>query len=216
MADDVPWAYHSQPMANDFANRFHPSTTRRPTPRPKSGTRRKDKRFNAGSFLAGLLVGGACAAVGLNLPAVQPERRPTAGPTTANAPPKTVEFTFHETLPATNVEADPGDYEKHAGHGGSSKVNYLIQAAAFPVPEDADSLQARIAQMGLAARSDPTQLGPQTWFRVTVGPFDSQLKANRALTRLREMELDAFMIKQRLLDPDEGVTPSESPPTEPR
>jgi cell division septation protein DedD len=188
-------------MANDFANRLNPATTRRPKARPPSATRRKERRFSGSSFAWGLLIGGACMAVALNLPGLQPERPPTAAATAASAPPGSVTFEFDKDLRGAFVEADPGQYETDAGHDGSRPVSYLIQAASFPVAADADSLQAQLAQMGLAAQSVPAQLNAGTWFRVTVGPFDSQLKANRALTQLREIDLDAFMIKQRLPEP---------------
>jgi cell division protein FtsN len=202
MANNPSRAYHSQPMANDFANRLNPATTRRTKARPASRGKRRERRFSGSSFGAGLLIGGACMAVALNLWELEPERRPTAGATAETAPPESVTFEFDEDLRAAHVEADPGQYETDAGHGGSRRMSYLIQAASFTSAADAGSLQAQLEGLALPVRSEPVQLGARTWFRVTVGPFDSQLKANRALTQLREIDLDAFMIKQRLHDPD--------------
>ena len=35
-----------------------------------------------------------------------------------------------------------------------------------------------------------------SWYRVTVGPYDSQTEAARALTRLRQQDLRAIMLKR--------------------
>ena len=188
-------------MANDFANRLNPATTRRSTARPTYGPRRKDRRFSGSSFVSGLLVGGACMAVALHLSDLQPERRPTAAATAESAPPTSVTFEFDGVLRDARVEANPGQYEADAGHAGSRPVSYLIQAASFQAASDADSLQARLEGMGLQVNSELVKLGSSNWFRVTVGPFESQLQANRALTQLREIDLDAFVIKQREPDP---------------
>ncbi|NIP16328.1 MAG: hypothetical protein GWM88_16935 [Pseudomonadales bacterium] len=186
-------------MANDFANRLNPTTKRRASARPPSGARRRDKRFNGPSFAAGLLIGSAGMAVALNLADLQPPRLPTADATTEAAPPESVVFEFDQELRGARVEADPEQYKTDAGHAGA--VNYLIQAAAYRAAVDADSLLARLQGMGLPAQSEAVQLDARTWFRVTVGPFDSQLEANRALTRLREIDLNALMMKQRLPEP---------------
>lgn len=185
-------------MANDFANRLHPATTRRGTPRPPSRARRNGARFSGSSFLAGVLVGGACVAVAFNFPEFQSERQPAASATAAAPPPESVTFEFDKDLRAAHVEPDPERYETDAGHTSARRVSYLIQAASFRAADDADSLLAHLEEIGLPAQSDPVQVGARTWFRVTVGPFESQLQANRALTQLREEDLDALMIKQRL------------------
>ncbi len=188
-------------MANDFANRLNPGTTRRPAARPTYGPRRRETRFSGSSFVSGLLVGGACMAVAFHFPDLQPERQPKAAATAESAPPKSVKFEFDGVLREAHVEANPGQYEADASHAGSRPVSYLIQAASFQAASDADSLQARLEGLDLPVTSELIKLGSSTWFRVTVGPFESQLQANRALTQLREIDLDAFVIKQRGHEP---------------
>ena len=73
--------------------------------------------------------------------------------------------------------------------------HYLLQAASLRESADADALRARLILLGMPAKSEKVTLASGTWYRVTVGPFVSQTEAQRAMTRLREMNLSALMLK---------------------
>ena len=71
-----------------------------------------------------------------------------------------------------------------------------MQAASFPRREDADKLRAKLMMLNLPARTEQVEIASDIWFRVMVGPFESQIKAQRALTRLRENNLSALLHKR--------------------
>lgn len=60
----------------------------------------------------------------------------------------------------------------------------LIQCASFRNQEDADSMRARIAFMGLEADVRATQGQTGMWYRVILGPIENQRAAQRIVHQL--------------------------------
>jgi cell division protein FtsN len=108
-----------------------------------------------------------------------------------------VTFEFDNLLRNSKVTADPGAYEVQGQTDEPGSIEYLIQAASFRHEAEAESLRAQLLLQDLPASMTSTRLDNAVWYRVTVGPFDSQVLAQRALTRLREQNLDALYIRRR-------------------
>ena len=108
-----------------------------------------------------------------------------------------VTFEFDNLLRNSKVTADPGAYEVQGQTDQPGSIEYLIQAASFRHEAEAESLRAQLLLQDLPANTTSTRLDNAVWYRVTVGPFDSQVLAQRALTRLREQNLDALYIRRR-------------------
>ena len=72
---------------------------------------------------------------------------------------------------------------------------YVLQLGAFTRQEQAESLKARLALVGMNAHIQPTRLNRQTYYRVRIGPTTDlhQLNADRA--RLQEHRFNSDLIR---------------------
>ncbi len=72
---------------------------------------------------------------------------------------------------------------------------YVLQLGAFTRQEQAESLKARLALVGMNARIQPVRLDRQMWYRVRIGPTTDlqQLNADRA--RLQEHRFNSQLIR---------------------
>lgn len=176
------------PNRRNTANRRRPAS---PVPRTL---------FHAPSFSAGVVMGAVIVLGAAYLPELL-GRDAGATPTTAPASkdePRKLEFEFDDLLRNSRVVADPEPYASELPHETSVEEEILLQAASFRSREDADQLRARLLLQDLPATTSIIELSNGTWYRVTVGPFTSQVKAQRALTRLREQNLAAMWTRRRV------------------
>ena len=208
-------------MSKDFANRKpkagtrkaasagapkRGATTRRATPRKpnakrSAGQSRKRRTqqttfFHGPSFSGGVVLGAFLVLAGAYLPDIF---RETANQTLAvksREAREPVQFEFDERLRKSEVRTDPDTYADDANPNMNQAMEYLIQAASFQAMDDAESLRAQLILIDLPVRTTAVRVGDTPWYRVTVGPFLSQVEAGRAMTRLRELNLDAFLIKR--------------------
>lgn len=74
---------------------------------------------------------------------------------------------------------------------------FLLQAGAFKSAEDADSMRAQLAMLGLDARIFPIEQGGQTLYRVRLGPYGQLDDVNRARKRLAENSIEAQVVRLR-------------------
>jgi len=192
-------------MAKDFANRNKPTRARTRaggSRRPSKARKSKHKGFHGPSFSGGILLGAAIVVTAAYAPELLEEASGgTIVGSSDNAKP-TVEFRFDKILRNQEVQTDPRRYvaDPHAP-GEEGEVEYLIQAASFQNREDADTLRAQLLLSGLPATTNPVRVGDKPWFRVTVGPFPNSTESGRALTKLRELNLDAFLMKRQVRQP---------------
>lgn len=200
-------------MSKDFANRKSKTATRRPTSRaatsrgassrtPMHGQARKKRTqsalFHGPSFSGGIALGAIMVLAAAYLPDLF---RETVGQTLAlksREPREPVRFEFAERLRNSEVRADLDAYADDVNPDMNAAMEYLIQAAAFRTMDDAESLRARLILIDLPVRTTAAWVANKPWYRVTVGPFLSQDEASRAMTRLRELDLDAFLIKRAI------------------
>jgi len=113
-----------------------------------------------------------------------------AASTVPDAPPA-LTFEFDDLLRNSRVTADPEPYvsEPEPGAADGEPRQFLLQAASFRSREDAERLRAALLLLDMPARTNSTSLSNGTWHRVTVGPFDTRIQAERAMTRLRERDI---------------------------
>jgi cell division protein FtsN len=72
----------------------------------------------------------------------------------------------------------------------------ILQVGSFHSAEEADSLKAQLALLGLEARVKSAVVKDDTWHRVQLGPFDSETNLSRAKNLLIE---NHFRYMQRSL-----------------
>lgn len=188
-------------MARDFAQRqkkrSKSQSRRRKRPPARRRASSKVAGFNAPSFSAGVIFGAALVLVGSYAPEIFDESVTAIRGQQAEAV-GDVTFEFDQILKNDVVLTDPDSYPAdftQAGENATAPREYLLQAAAFRSSEDAERLRANLLMLNLPAETGRVDIASGTWYRVIVGPYDSQVKAERALTRLRENNLSALLVK---------------------
>ena len=178
-------------MTKDYARR---SGSRVPTP-----ARRRLKRgttFNAPSFSAGVIFGAALVLLASYAPTVLEETVVKVREQVAE-PPAEIDFEFPDMLENGTVDADPSAYP--ADFPGEDPdalpTEYVIQAASLRTQDAASSLSSELIGLGLISHFERVDVDNVTWYRIMVGPFPSQVEANRAMTLLRKRNLGPRLIK---------------------
>jgi cell division protein FtsN len=72
------------------------------------------------------------------------------------------------------------------------KHPFNIQIEAVMDKNGADQMVQKLQSLGYPASSQPTDIDGQTWYRVKVGPYDSQEEAQAAQAKLREQYKAAY------------------------
>lgn len=171
-------------------------------------------------FIIGLVVGLAIAAAvavyisNAPLPFVTKVRPPSAGltppadgklpdpnkslntgaPPLASAPPSLPPPAPGAAAPAVPPPPDAGPAKDEPLPEGS---RFLLQAGAFKSPEDADSMRAQLAMIGLDARIFPIEQGGQTLYRVRLGPYGQLDDVNRVRKLLADNSIEAQIVRLR-------------------
>lgn len=182
-------------MTKDFAGRSQ---------RARSTTKRAKKRqapsparifFHGPSFTVGALVGAAIvilAAYGPDyLTKANVDETVDQGQT-ETAP--TLEFDFPDMLKDMEVLADPEPYAVPSTTNTTGQKIWHIQAASFRDKADADALRAKLLLENLPATTSASEANGSRWYRVVIGPFNRQVDANRAMTRLREQGISGMWL----------------------
>lgn len=144
-------------------------------------------------------------------PAIAPQAaaKPPAKPVAAAAPSIAAPAPAAQTAPPRNVAkvtpppasvpkpaeegADAGTATDHGSRGERSAVAsaparhkpYNIQIDAVMDRTNAQQMAAKLQRLGYRAYMVPTEIGDQTWYRVRVGPYDTQEEAAAAEQELR-------------------------------
>jgi cell division protein FtsN len=131
---------------------------------------------------------------------------PASAQSTEEAPPAPVDpakdLTFYDDLPRQEVQV-PTPTEKAGGKASALPAgDVVLQAGSFKQPDEADKLQAKLAQYGVDAKIQRFALEDETWYRVRIGPIATVQELEAIRAKLAEAEVEAT-----------PVTPSvESPP----
>jgi cell division protein FtsN len=118
---------------------------------------------------------------------------PTTHNDTADERSQETEYTFYEQLPNARPSAPPSEpvVERR-----NDEREYLVQAGSFKKFEDAESLKAQLAFLGLAAQVEPVEVEDTRVYRVVLGPYDSRRNADQVQRQLRENQYDALLRSQ--------------------
>jgi SPOR domain len=186
----------------DFAgsargNRHVPRTARRHRDE-RYRNKRRDNAFHPGSFGAGVALGIAFTLAGALLP--QWWRAGSVQTAVPEPPPgdsaPATRFEFFERLPndrvATQTASAPAQTSPPPPTG---KGDFLLQAGSFTNAADAERLSTTLRSQGLHTDTATVTLSNGLIrHRVIVGPFASSTETQRALTRLREQDIEALVL----------------------
>ena len=183
-------------MPKDFAGHGR-TNTRKPAKRKPRKRVSPNQRvlFHGPSFCAGALVGTAIvilAAYGPEFFQVDGTPGTSAAETQVKQPP--LEFEFPELLKKNEVKPDPEPYAVPQAAPGDAPTSYTLQAASFRDRADAERLRGSLLLENLPAKTTSITVEGKLWYRVIVGPYDKGFEADRAINRLRELNLSAIRL----------------------
>lgn len=100
---------------------------------------------------------------------------------------------FYSVLPRREVEIPISDEDlegiKNPTLNKDTVGQSILQVGSFQSAEEADSLKAQLAFLGLEASVKSALVNEETWHRVQLGPFASESKLSRAKNLLIENDI---------------------------
>lgn len=107
------------------------------------------------------------------------------------------QFEFYSLLPKQEpvMSADPA--QRSAPVTKARDYHYMLQAGAFKQREDAERRRAELILSGYEAQLEPTKYNNgKTWYRLLIGPFNSQSKLAKARSELLQNNIETLVIKR--------------------
>ena len=100
---------------------------------------------------------------------------------------------FYSVLPQRKVEIPISEEERAAIENPSINKEVvdqsILQVGSFQSADEADSLKAQLAFLGLKATIKSAVVNEETWHRVQLGPFASETKLSRTKNLLIENQI---------------------------
>jgi cell division septation protein DedD len=129
-------------------------------------------------------------------PVTAPPSRPVANAAPPTSPPKLASSdTDNDEKPPATKPAATNPTQKYASATDSAPAHHKpfnIQIDAAMDRTNAEQMTARLQKLGYRAFMVPTDIGGQTWWRVRVGPYQSQEEASTAEQELRAKYKDSY------------------------
>ncbi|NVK27374.1 sporulation protein [Marinomonas sp. CT5] len=126
-------------------------------------------------------------------PKVTSTSKPAAVKEKVKTTPKKDTFEFYQILQDSEVDTSHVDAYQYTPRG-EQDFYYMLQAASFRNPEDADRMRAKLILSGMVETSIRKTIGKgeQPWYRVVLGPYVSRSKMNRAEDKLVSMDIESY------------------------
>lgn len=194
-------------MARDFAKQ-RKTTSKAParkTSRKSSGTTRNNHGHREASgwrwYGIGVLTGLFLSFL-LYLWSLPPtgEGNTEARQATAAVEPPRPRFDFYTLLPnqtiteVVEVEVEPAEVAQPRTN--ASGEMYLLQTGSFRQRDDADRRRAELLLLGLEPTIEETTGDNGRWFRVYLGPFNSQSRMAKARSLTAAQNIDTLLLKR--------------------
>ena len=107
-------------------------------------------------------------------------------------------FDFYTLLPELEVVVDGDNPEKSNSSDQSRPAGeYVLQVGSFKSSEEADSLKAQLALMGVETNIETVKVNTINWHRVRVGPSKDIDQLQTTQNRLRKKNMDSILLKVR-------------------
>jgi len=107
-------------------------------------------------------------------------------------------FDFYQILPEMEIVIPQHEIEERRRMEGTGKSNpgtFIIQVGSFRNPEQADTLKAQIAMLGVESSVQKVDQSGSVWYRVKSGPYTSFQKVDKIQNRLHQNHIDSIAIK---------------------
>lgn len=193
-------------MAQDFAKRKQGRST------GKAATHKTQARRNTGEnpssgkgfrlYLAGVLTGVFLSFIGYlgTLPdPAEPGQEIAITPEAEVPKPR---FEFYTMLTEDNLGVEEKEVVEPAADvskppaATESPEPYMLQAGSFRQKDDAERRRAELLLLGLEPKIEETSSDNGRWFRVFLGPFESQESMSRARGLTANQDIDTLVLKR--------------------
>ena len=106
-----------------------------------------------------------------------------------------MQWDFYEIFPKSEVQI----IDKYTDQPDSDDANFvfILQTGSFQVLADADARRAELLLLGLDVFMQEVEIEGNTWYRVMVGPLDSELDRNRAQDKLAQAQIESLPLQVR-------------------
>ena len=167
---------------------------------PKTKTQSSSPRQFLLGLILGLPLGAGVTLILLGLPdegaapvAVAPTMLPKATTSTGGA--QVMDWSFYDLFPKAEVATVSG-YQS-AKDSQTPPPVFHLQTGSFSTSRDADERRAALLLLGLPAFIEPKVVNNQTWYRVLVGPIETETSLNRVQALLANNDFESMPISAR-------------------
>jgi len=111
-------------------------------------------------------------------------------------------FDFYTLLPELEVvipheETQPQQKKSTSNKPATHTGGYLLQAGSFQQFNEADSLKARLALLGVEAHIQSVDVNNSKWHRVRIGPSNDRQALEQLRKRLRTNHIDTMLMQAK-------------------
>lgn len=111
-------------------------------------------------------------------------------------------FDFYTLLPELEIvipeeESRPIQKKAPAKKTTTHQGGFLLQAGSFQKLNEADSLKARLALLGIEANIQSVDVNNTTWHRVRIGPSNDRKALEELRNRLRKNHIDTILMQAK-------------------
>lgn len=114
-------------------------------------------------------------------------------------------FDFYTLLPELEVVVPDDEARSSSATTGDAASTpaatatgpYVLQAGSFQRAQEADTLKANLALLGVEANIQTVTVDNNIWHRVRVGPYTDLAELNRVRERLTHNQIDTVLLKER-------------------
>jgi cell division protein FtsN len=106
-------------------------------------------------------------------------------------------FDFYTILPELEVVVDKDDQLATTSNKKLPAGKYVLQVGSFKSSDEADSLKAQLALMGVETNIETVKVNTINWHRVRVGPSKDIDQLQTTQKRLRVKNMDSILLKVR-------------------
>ena len=111
-------------------------------------------------------------------------------------------FDFYTLLPELEIvipheETLPPKQNSNATTQTEYKGGYLLQAGSFQQFNEADSLKARLALIGVEANIQSVEVNKTKWHRVQIGPSNDRNALETLRKRLKASQIDTILLQAK-------------------
>jgi len=136
----------------------------------------------------------------ISKPEKKPITKPATKPATKPIKDNSLRYEFYTVLPESEIvipEQELIQRERQSPAAQQKKHAYILQAGSFRKKQEAESLKARLALLGVESSVDRVVVNGDIWHRIRIGPFVSVRDINSVRNRLLHNNINSILIRAR-------------------